>query len=154
MDLKIIEGNLLDQDVEGIVNPWNRNFLPWWILLPQGVSGEIKKRAGYSPFIEVGKKGILSLGEAILTNSGNLNFKGIIHVAGINFFWKATENSIRLSTKNAILLASENNFRSIAFPLIGAGTGGFKKEKVLEIMKNEIEKLNFEMEVRLILFNE
>jgi len=37
---------LLDPDAEIIVNAWNRNSIPWW-LLPQGVSGAIKRRAGY-----------------------------------------------------------------------------------------------------------
>ncbi len=88
----------------------------------------------------------------VLTNVGNLNFKSIIHVAGINFFWTATKKSIQHSTFNEIELASKNNFLRIALPLIGAGTGGFKKEKVLEIMKNEIGKLDFQMEVRIIQF--
>ncbi|MEK7412325.1 MAG: Appr-1-p processing protein, partial [Planctomycetota bacterium] len=32
MDLRIITGDLLDQDVEVIVNAWNRNIIPWWLL--------------------------------------------------------------------------------------------------------------------------
>jgi hypothetical protein len=36
---RVIEGDLLEQDVEVIVNAWNRNIIPWWLLLPQGVSG-------------------------------------------------------------------------------------------------------------------
>jgi hypothetical protein len=39
-------GDLLDQDFQVIVNAWNRSIIPWWLLLPQGVSGAIKKRAG------------------------------------------------------------------------------------------------------------
>lgn len=39
-------GDLLDQPVEVIVNAWNRNIIPWWLLLPQGVSGAIKRRGG------------------------------------------------------------------------------------------------------------
>ena len=35
----IVAGDLLGQDVEVIVNPWNRNIIPWLLLLPQGVSG-------------------------------------------------------------------------------------------------------------------
>ena len=49
VDLKIFDGNLLDQDVDVIVNAWNRNIIPWWLLLPQGVSGAIERRAGYGP---------------------------------------------------------------------------------------------------------
>ena len=46
MNLRVVTGDLLDQDVEVIVNAWNRNLFPWWLLLPQGVSGAIKRRAG------------------------------------------------------------------------------------------------------------
>jgi len=52
MSPEIVNGDLLDQDVDVIVNAWNRNIIPWWLLLPQGVSGAIKKRAGLAPFPE------------------------------------------------------------------------------------------------------
>ena len=39
---EIKQGDILNQDVEVIVNSWNRNIIPWWLLLPQGVSGAIK----------------------------------------------------------------------------------------------------------------
>jgi O-acetyl-ADP-ribose deacetylase (regulator of RNase III) len=55
MDLQIVAGDLLDQDVEVIVNAWNRNLIPWWLLLPQGVSGAIKKRGGYGRFVVDGE---------------------------------------------------------------------------------------------------
>ncbi len=67
MDLRFVDGDLLDQDVDVIVNAWNRNFIPWWLLLPQGVSKAIKRRAGNAPFREVGRKGIIPLGGAVET---------------------------------------------------------------------------------------
>ncbi len=51
--IHVVEGDLLDQDVDVIVNAWNRNIIPWWLLLPQGVSGAIKKRGGTGPFKEL-----------------------------------------------------------------------------------------------------
>jgi hypothetical protein len=42
MPLAVCHGDLL-HDVEIIVNAWNRNIIPWWLLLPQGVSGAIKR---------------------------------------------------------------------------------------------------------------
>jgi hypothetical protein len=72
----LVTGDLLNQDVEVIVNAWNRNIIPWWLLLPQGVSGAIKKRAGYQPFREVAKYGPIPLGGAVLTSAGRLPFKG------------------------------------------------------------------------------
>lgn len=81
---EIVEGDLLDQPVEAIVNAWNRNIIPWWLLIPQGVSGAIKRHGGFRPFIEVGRAGPMPLGSAVLTAAGRLRFKAIIHVAGIN----------------------------------------------------------------------
>lgn len=54
MDVEVVDGDLLDQDVEVIVNAWNRNVIPWWLLLPQGVSGAIKRRGGHAPFPVIG----------------------------------------------------------------------------------------------------
>ncbi|WP_246119908.1 macro domain-containing protein [Blastopirellula retiformator] len=43
-------------------------------------------------------------------------FKGIIHVAGINMFWRSSEYSIRTSVDSALTIATTENFGSIAFP--------------------------------------
>lgn len=152
MTLKIIDGNLLEQDVDCIVNAWNRNIIPWWLLIPQGVSGAIKKRAGYKPFKELARKGPIPLGGAVLTHAGKLPHKAIIHVAGISMTWRSTEKSIRDSVKNALGVAKENNFTSIAFPLIGAGTGGGKSDDALNIMKDEVQKNSYDGEVRIIIY--
>lgn len=50
MQLHVVQGDLVDQDVDVIVNAWNRNVIPWWLLIPQGVSRAIKRRAGTTPF--------------------------------------------------------------------------------------------------------
>ena len=71
MNVTVIEGNLLDQDVDVIVNAWNRNIIPWWLLVPQGVSGAIKRRAGYQPFRELGRMGAIPLGGAVMTSAGS-----------------------------------------------------------------------------------
>ena len=147
MPLKLIKGDLLKQSVEVIVNPWNKNIIPWWLLLPQGVSGQIKQKGGYKPFNELIRIGPIKTGTAVLTSAGKLKYKGIIHVAGLNIFWVATERSIRDGTKNALLIALENNFKSIAFPVIGGGTGGVKKIKAINYMKDEINKSEFKGEI-------
>ena len=150
MDLKIVEGDLLDQDVEVIVNAWNRNIIPWWLLLPQGVSGAIKKRAGYAPFKELARHGAIPLGGAVQTGAGRLPFRAIIHVAGISMLWISSEKSIRESVRNAMDLAKDAAYRSIAFPLIGAGTGGSKTHRVLALMRDELERIEYVGEVRIV----
>ena len=77
VSLQIIQGDLLKQDVEVIVSPWNRNIIPWWLLLPQGVSGAIKRQAGLQPFHELFRKGSIPLGSAVITTAGKLPFKGV-----------------------------------------------------------------------------
>jgi len=148
--LEIIYGDLLLQNVEVIVNAWNRNVFPWWLLLPQGVSGAIKKRAGLQPFRELGRKGILPLGGAVETSAGHLPYKAIIHVAGINMLWRSSEASIRDSVRNAMELAETRGYRSVAFPLIGAGSGGGKIAEVLKWMVDELSRIEFDGEVRVI----
>jgi len=152
--LSIVDGDLLDQvGVDAIVNAWNRNVVPWWLLLPQGVSGAIKRRGGIAPFRELARHGPIPLGGAVATGAGRLPFKGIIHVAGINLLWRASERSIRDSVTNALAVARDRGYRSIAFPLIGAGSGGFDEGRALAVMHDTLEQVAFDGEVRIVLFS-
>jgi len=150
VNLRMVEGDLLSQEVDVIVNAWNRNVFPWWLLLPQGVSGAIKKRAGLQPFCELGRKGILPLGGAVETSAGRLPYKAIIHVAGINMLWRSSAASIRDSVRSAMELAKTRGYRSVAFPLIGAGSGGGKSAAVLKWMVDELARIAFDGEFRVI----
>lgn len=150
MKPELVWGDLLDQPVEVIVNAWNRNVIPWWLLLPQGVSGAIKKRAGYEPFHELASFGPMPLGSAVLTMAGQLPYKAIIHVAGINLLWRASEFSIRESVRSAMALVHEKGFASVAFPVIGAGSGSFPTERALEIMLTTLAELETGAQVRIV----
>lgn len=152
MTAEVINGDLLDQPVEVIVNAWNRNVIPWWLLLPQGVSGAIKKRGGLGPFREVGRHGPIPLGGAVLTGAGRLPFRGIIHVAGINLLWRASEFSIRHSVRSAMKIVSREGFASVAFPILGAGSGGFPPDKALAVMRQELSALSSSARVIIVRF--
>jgi len=150
MRASVVDGDLLDQSVEAIVNAWNRNIIPWWLLLPQGVSGAIKRRGGYRPFIEVGRTGPIPLGEAVATSAGRLQFKAIIHVAGIDLLWGASPYSIRTSVRSAIALAQRQGIASIAFPVIGAGSGGFDEDEALRLMHATLADIDAAIDVRIV----
>jgi O-acetyl-ADP-ribose deacetylase len=152
MELRVTDGDLLDQDVDVIVNAWNRNIIPWWLLLPQGVSGAIKRRAGYEPFRELARRGPIPLGGAVETGAGRLPFRAIIHVAGISIFWRSSERAIRSCVRSALAIARDRSYRSVAFPLIGAGTGGFSPERALAIMQDQARQIDYNGEVRLVRF--
>lgn len=144
---QLVEGDLLKQDVEVIVNAWNRNVIPWRLLLPQGVSGAIKRVGGTEPFREVAKHGPIPLGGAALTGAGNLPYRAIIHVAGINLLWYATESSIKDSVRSAMRLVDEHDFHSVAFPIIGSGSGNRSRERCLAWMIEAFEEITSEATV-------
>lgn len=142
MQLEIVEGDLLDQDVHAIVNAWNRNVIPWWLLLPQGVSGAIKRRGGTAPFRELARHGPMPLGTAVHTGPGTLPFRGIIHVAGIDLLWRASRRSIEGSVRSAVKTAIERGYERIALPILGAGSGGFDAEQAEALMVRTLRALD------------
>lgn len=152
MRVTITDGDLLDQPTEGIVNAWNRNIIPWWLLLPQGVSGAIKKRGGHQPFHEIGRTGPLPLGQARTTSAGRLPFKAIIHVAGINMLWMASARSIQDSVRNAVAEAEKQGLKSLAFPVIGAGSGSFNPQRAEQLMLEAFEGVESDLETVLVRF--
>jgi O-acetyl-ADP-ribose deacetylase (regulator of RNase III) len=54
--------------------------------------------------------------------------------------------------RNALKLAKAKGYRSIAFPLIGAGSGGGKQARVQEWMEQELRAAEYEGEVRIVRF--
>ena len=149
----IVKGDLLDQEVDVIVNAWNRNIIPWWLLIPQGVSGAIKRRGGLRPFIEVARVGPIPLGGAVLTSAGRLPFRGIIHVAGIDMLWRASERSIRASVNAAMEIVGRENFSSVAFPVLGSGSGGFAEDRAIQIMCAALNTVEVASEVKIVCFS-
>ena len=150
MITRTVSGDLLDQDVPVIVNAWNRNIIPWWLLLPQGVSGAIKRRGGLEPFRELARMGPISLGGAVVTGPGRLPFEAIIHVAGIDMLWRSSETAIRDSVRNALEIVDERGWASVAFPVIGAGSGGFPRGRAREIMLDALTAADSEAEAILV----
>ena len=66
--------------------------------------------------------------------------------------WRSSERAIRGCVRSAPGIAREKGYRSIAFPLIGAGTGGYPPEKVLEIMRDEAGKSVYDGDVLIVRF--
>lgn len=151
--------NLLEQtDVDAFVNPWNRNFIPRYLLIPHGVSGSLKKVTGKTPWIQLSRYGLLKTGTAVLTTGGNIP-QNIIHAVGLNEFWFATTESIKQATLSSLRLALEERYTKIAIPLIGAGVGGQSPETVERIIVEALRpwtlmeaELPFSLEVRIVVF--
>ena len=52
-----------------------------------------------------------------------------------------------------VMVDRQKNFKSIAFPLIGAGTGGKSKNLVLNWMKDEMNRVEYEGDVLIVRFS-
>ena len=140
--VSVVTGDLLRQETETIVNPWNRNLIPWWLLRPHGVSGRIKREAGFQPFRELAGMGALPISSAVYTSAGNLPFKTIIHVATISLLGRSSLSIVQASTRQAMQLAEQLNLKSVAFPLLGAGSAGLKPSAVESAMQAVFEQLS------------
>lgn len=151
MSLSYVHGDLLDQRVDAIVNAWNRNLIPWWLLLPQGVSGAIKRAAGSAPFRELGARP-MALGSARHTSAGRLPYRGIIHVAALDMLWRASADSIARSARAACELALSWGYRSLAMPLLGSGAGGFPAHRAIMSIAEAINSYESRLEIRLVRF--
>lgn len=147
----VVFGDLLDQPVDAIVNPWNSNVIPWWLLLPQGVSGAIRKRAGAEAFHSLTTAGFLKPGTAIYAKAGKLTFKGIIHVAALTPFWTTSEAIIQTCVKNAIQMALSKGFTSLAFPLLGSGVGGQNPDAVAQLIRETAAEVDAPIAISIVI---
>jgi ADP-ribosylglycohydrolase/O-acetyl-ADP-ribose deacetylase (regulator of RNase III) len=135
-----VEGDVATRPVEAVVNAWNRNLIPAWLLLPQGVSRAVRRAGGREIIREISRRGPMPLGAAWETTAGKLPARWVVHVAGIDLAWRASSASVRWSTRNALLLARCLGASSVALPLIGAGSGGLPVEHVRAWMLEEMHR--------------
>ena len=133
IDIEAIVGDITSVDVEAIVNAANNDL---W--MGAGVAGAIKRSGGVEIEQEAVAKGPIEIGDAIATTAGELPYKRIIHAAAMGYqggsMVPATAESIRDATTASLRVADEDGLRSIAFPALGTGVGGFSIEECAEIM--------------------
>jgi|TARA_B100000315_G_C14593845_1_gene597516 O-acetyl-ADP-ribose deacetylase (regulator of RNase III) len=146
--LEIIQGDISLQKTQAIVNAAN-NYL--W--MGSGVAGAIKKQGGQIIEDEAVKQGSIEVGDAIITSGGQLEAEVVIHAAGMDQSLVTNADIIKKVTNRCLKLSEENKLKSISFPAIGTGVGGFDVHHCANIMLNAtidflvgskvIEKVNF-----------
>jgi len=149
----LIEGDITEQSVDAIVNAANSA-----LLLGDGVAGAIREKGGPSIQAECDAHGPIEVGAAMATGAGALPARIVIHAAGMPPGGQADEQSVRSSIRASLALADEHACRTIAFPAIGAGIGGFSMQACAEVSLEEAQRhldAGTQLdEVRFVLFGE
>ncbi|MFQ6608958.1 MAG: macro domain-containing protein [Fidelibacterota bacterium] len=130
--LAILQGDITMQTTDAIVNAAN-NYL--W--MGAGVAGAIKRKGGQVIEDEAVAQGPVEVGDAVLTTGGNLPSKFVIHAAGMGQDLQTSEEILRKVTFRCLELAEKHHLRSVAFPAIGTGVGGFEIHHCARIMLSE-----------------
>jgi len=135
MDISLTRGDIAQQDADAIVNAANNHL---W--MGAGVAGAIKRAGGSEIEDEAVAKGPVPIGEAVVTGGGRLKARYVIHAAVMGRDLRTDADKIRQATENSLRRADELALKSIAFPALGTGVGGFPLEECARIMLDIVRR--------------
>ncbi|HEV8469100.1 MAG TPA: macro domain-containing protein [Candidatus Limnocylindria bacterium] len=141
MRIEIRQGDISDQpDLDAVVNAANTEL---W--MGSGVAGALKRRGGEAVEREAVGQGPIALGDAVRTSAGALPNHHVIHAAAMSYRAedepvpkragsRSSADIIRRATLRSLALAEEAGDRSIGFPALATGVGGFPIAECAEVM--------------------
>ena len=136
--VRVVEGDISTFQGDAVVNAANNH-----LRLGTGVAGAIAQRGGGRIQEEcdeiLRQTGPIKVGEAALTGGGNLPARYVIHAAAMGDL-PVSHESIRNATNSALRVATENGIRSLAFPILGTGVGGFPFSEAARIMVSAVRE--------------
>ncbi len=135
MNIEVHKGDITRLELDALVNAANNRL---W--MGGGVAGALKRAGGKEIETEAVKKGPILIGETVVTGAGKLKAGYIIHAAVMGQDLKTDAENIRQATRNSLLRADELGIKSIAFPALGTGVGGFPLEECARIMIGEVRQ--------------
>ncbi len=127
--IELVEGDITAQAVDAIVNAASDEL---W--MGAGVAGAIKTRGGAGIEREAMAKGPIRVGAAVATGGGRLAARYVIHAAVMGQELRTDADLIRNATRSALAVAAGLGVRSIAFPALGTGVGGFPLDDCARVM--------------------
>jgi O-acetyl-ADP-ribose deacetylase len=130
--IRLVRGDITERNVDVIVNPANSH-----LKHGGGVAAAIVRKGGHVIQEESDKIGYVPVGTAVITTSGNLACKAVIHIVGPRMGEGNEDEKLRKAVQNVLKLAQENGFKSISIPAISSGIFGYPKDKCANILVEE-----------------
>ena len=130
--IRIVKGDITSLPCEAIVNAANDHL---W--MGGGVAGAIKRRGGGEIEREAVRQGPIPIGDAVATRAGRLPARYVIHAVTMGQDLVSAESHIRAATRSALQVAERLGLRSVAFPALGTGVGGFPLDRAAAAMLEE-----------------
>ena len=149
----IINGDLVEQEVDAIVNAANND-----LVLGAGVAGAIRRAGGPSIQDECDAHGPVAVGEAAITGAGELRARYVLHAASMSLGGRTSKDSLRSSMDDVFRLARLHQLETLAVPAVGAGIAGFPLDECARVMAESLHNALSHgwqaREVRFVLFSE
>ena len=133
--VEVCRGDITQLELDSLVNAANNRL---W--MGGGVAGALKRAGGREIEVEAVKKGPIPIGEAVVTGAGKLKARYIIHAAVMGQDLKTDAQKVRQATRNSLLRGDELGIKSMAFPALGTGVGGFPLDECARIMISEVRQ--------------
>ena len=155
MDIAVVRGDIVDQDVDAVVNAANSGLMGGG-----GVDGAIL-RAGGDRQLAARKAlrdriGRLPAGQAAATEAGDLTARWVIHVVG-PVFDPVDDRSHLLAScyREALRVADELGAKTLAMPAVSAGAYGWPLASAADIAVSTVRgTLTRVTELRFVMVNE
>lgn len=139
MEFETVQGDIAAQSADALVNAAGTS-----LRMGSGVAGALRRGAN-GPINEAAMaEGPIDLGEAAVTDAFDLDADYVIHAAAMPHYGdgRATRESIREATKNALETAEELGCESIVVPVLGTGAAGFDFETGAKIVCWAIDRFD------------
>ena len=126
--LELWNGDICVLEVDAIVNP----AIPT-LWMSTGVGGALKRAGGDSIEFAAVRQGPLALGDAVVTEAGQLAASAVIHAVSLDRDRRTSGPVLEAAVRSAMARAREIGATSVAFPALGTGVGGFPLDEAAAI---------------------